>query len=54
MSVKQKKLIFNIVLILLVLGAGIIMHALKTETVLDVKSDITVEETGNIINTSTI
>ncbi len=46
MSVKQKKVIFNIVLLLLVLSSGILMYALKESKPTQINKNITVESTS--------
>ncbi len=48
MSVKQKKVIFNIILLLLVLFSGIVMYSLKETKTPQTKSNITVESTSCI------
>jgi len=50
MSIKQKKVIFNIILLLLVLSSGIIMYSLKDDKNADIKTNITVESTSLLEN----
>ena len=51
MSVKQKKVIFNIILLLLVLSSGILMYSLKENKTTQIKSNITVESTSYVDST---
>ena len=46
MSVKQKKVIFNIILLLLVLSSGILMYSLKENKTPQIKNNNTVESTS--------
>jgi len=48
MSIKQKKVIFNIILLLIVLSSGILMYTLKNDKTPEIKTNITVESTNSI------
>ena len=54
MSVKQKKAIFNIVLLLLVLSSGILMYSLKDNKTSNIKTNITVQGISQIENSPEI